>query len=371
MAHEVSIREKLISLLAHQPRHIINGMIRVTKQATFSSIKRSPKSTAPLGNLDVLPLELLHSIFSMLDLRTLSGITRTCLRGTVVVESLPEYRDLIRHAPQAMAALGSTRLLHYHSASTLHATLLSASCSSCGEYGAFLFLPTCERCCYECLWRNQSLWVIPISEARKCFDLSVASAKELPTMRSLPGKYYVRCSISRKRQLRLVSVRAAKELAIKENKSTEYLAHSLENRRTAGTPSMDYYMLRWLQAAPLQPPGPELAVRSSGGNVPNVPNDMFCGMASVLFPSLLAGNRVDKGLWCLGCEKNCREWYSNKSKEAGRRLAAPGGDVKHALYAMQSVARSEADFFDHIRHCPGAAELVPYLEEELRKMLHA
>ena len=90
----------------------------------------------------------------MLDFKTLSDISKTCLRAIEVLKSVPEYRDLMRHAPQALAALVETRLIRYHLVATVHATLLSADCKSYGKYGAFLFLPTCERYCYHCLWRN-------------------------------------------------------------------------------------------------------------------------------------------------------------------------------------------------------------------------
>jgi len=368
MTGKESIREKLLSLLAHQPCHIIDGMIKITKPARPLSIERSSNSSNPLGTLNVLPLELLHSILEMLDLQTLSSITRTCLRGTAIVKSLPAYRDLLRHAPRALAALGMTRLLRCHSANALYVTLLSAKCASCSEYGAFLFLPTCERCCYECLWRNQSLWVISMSEAQRCFDLSPASVRRLPTLHSVPGQYYVRYSISRKRQLRLVSVRAAKELATKENKSASYLAQDLENRRTAGLSLDEYYTQRWLQAAPLQSPETELTTRSTQANVPN---DKFCGMASILFPSLSSGDRVESGLWCLGCEETYREWSPHRPNELVSQLVATGSDTEETLYALQHVARTETVFFEHILHCPGARILVPDLEEELRRMMHA
>jgi len=38
MIHKEPIREKLLSLLAHQPCHIIDGMIKITKPATPLSI---------------------------------------------------------------------------------------------------------------------------------------------------------------------------------------------------------------------------------------------------------------------------------------------------------------------------------------------
>lgn len=58
-----------------QPQHILNGMIKVSTLAIDSSTKRTPAAT--LGSLNALPLGPLHSVFSLLDLKTLSDARRT------------------------------------------------------------------------------------------------------------------------------------------------------------------------------------------------------------------------------------------------------------------------------------------------------
>ncbi|KXT08083.1 hypothetical protein AC579_10448 [Pseudocercospora musae] len=346
----------------------MSGMIPPTRSPTTTGVEHNASATTSLGNLDKLPLELVHWILSMLDVQTLSRITRTCMRGIAVVESLLEYRDLVRYAPQAIAALGSTKLLHRYSAHALYTALRSASCWSCGDFGPFLFLPTCDRCCYECLSRNQSLWAIPCSEAQEAFDLCAASIKNLPLLHSLPGRYHVKHSVTSKRRLQLVSVRAAKELAIKQGKSVEYLKHYIQNRRIAGLPLDKYYKLRWLLEAPLQAPGNSILFQPTQANVPN---DKFCGMASVPFPSLSTGSRIENGLWCLGCEKACREWSPNRPHAALSHLVASGVDVKRTLYTMQHVARSEKEFVEHITKCAGAKEMLPGVEAKLQDVILA
>ena len=213
MSCEESSPEDLIARLSYQPRPILNGMISISKPAKRSAIQHDPSSSS-LGLLD------------MLDFQSLSRLSRISLRGQVVVQSLPAYRDLMEHAPHT-PALGRTGLIDLHSATVLHATLLSEVCVSCGEYGAFLFLPTCERCCYECLHRSQSFWVIPTALAGKCFDLMLHQLKEIPVMRSVPGIYSVGHGVSRPRRLRLTSVKAAKELGIKVHVSMENIAKTL------------------------------------------------------------------------------------------------------------------------------------------------
>jgi hypothetical protein len=161
------------SQLHHRPSYILNGMISIPEPAKPSAIERDPSSSS-IGLLDILPVELLQYTLHMLDFRSLSHLSRASLHGNEVVRSLPAYRNLMEHAPHTLAALGHTRLITLHSANVLYRTLLSEQCISCGEYGAFLFIPTCERCCYECLCSNQSLWVIPTTLARKCFGFTLS-----------------------------------------------------------------------------------------------------------------------------------------------------------------------------------------------------
>lgn len=357
MSLEEVTDERKIALTAHQPRHIINGQIRITEPAKPPSIDRTSPSSL-LGNMDVLPLELLHAIFALLDFKTLSDISRTCSRGTAVVKSLPEYHDLMHYAPLTLTALGKTQLIRHHSSATVHAALLSSDCVSCHQYGAFLFLPTCQRCCYNCLHRNQSLWVTTLSVAKRCFDLSSAAVKTIPIMRSLPGKYWVGYNISRQRPIRLVCVGTAKRLAISEDVSEAQLRQVLETTRSARclSDNRDYYMLRHLEAAPLSPPGSSFLMR---GTESNVPNDMYCGMASMPFPFLAARKQIEYGFWCLGCELVQREWHPNSPiPDHLAHLLTPGCLADDVVHKVQDVAWSRLGFLCHVDQCPGAKKLI-------------
>lgn len=262
----------------------------------------------------------------------------------------------MQHAPQALATLGKTRSIRYHSAATIYATLLSADCISCGNYGAFLFLPTCERCCYHCLWRNQSLWVVPMATAKKCFGFSAAGAKTLSLMRSVPGKYHVRHTVARQRPVGLVCVGAAKKLAMAENRTEECMRQDLEHKRSAGLSDKEYHLLRFLQKAQTIPPGRDLFLQPTESNVPN---DMFCGMASLPFPFLGPGNHVEQGLWRLGCELFWRRWSPNDlTPRHLSHLVPPGCRAADIVYNMQDVARSKTEFLVHINGCPGATDLL-------------
>lgn len=121
-------------------------------------------------------------------------------------------------------------------------------------------------------------------------------------MRSLPGVYSVGQRISRLRCVRLISVRDAEELAITVHGSMEYVTRLACTRPATGASEKalkDYYTLKYLIEAPLQPLQLNPSKILSEGNAP--PDD-YCGMASMHFPSLFLDNTLEIGLWCRGCE---------------------------------------------------------------------
>ena len=356
MALQDTTPDELISLIAHRPWYISQRMVRTTEPAKESSDWR--KSTSSLGRLDDLPLELLHATLALLDFKSLSHVSRTCIRGIEVVNSLPEYRDLMLHAPDALAALGKTRIIRHHPAANIHLALLSAGCTLCSRYGALLYLPTCERCCYHCLWKNQSLWLMTIATAKKCFRLSAAQAKSLPVVRSVPGRYSVGYEISRQRPIGLVCVGAAKQLATADGGfDDEGMAAYVETLHdSCGLSDKDYDYFLHLQKARLTPPQQKLWLLPSGSENTN---DRYCGMGSLPFPSLSPDKRVEHGLWCKGCELVSKE--SRRSYPIPEHLAhllLPGCLAEDVVNRFPKIARSKAEFLAHIEECTGAKKLL-------------
>ena len=175
-------------------------------------------------------------------------------------------------------------------------------------------------------------------------------------MRSLPGKYHVMHTVARQRSIRLVCVGAAKKLAMAENRSKECMSQDLQHKRSAGLSDEEYYLLRFLQQAQTTPPGRELFLQPTESNVPN---DMFCGMASLPFPFLGPGNHIEHGFWCLGCELVWRRWSPNNSIPAHlSHVVPPGTCATNIVHRMQDIARSKAEFLSHISECPGAMDLL-------------
>ncbi|KAK2739864.1 hypothetical protein FQN57_006440 [Myotisia sp. PD_48] len=339
---EIPCPESLVTLMSHRPPRLVTGMISIAHPAKMTTVDHRP-SVTPLGLLNALPIELMHYICNMLDFQSLSRLLRTSLRVRSMVESLPAYRDLMEHAPDTLTALGETQLISLHSADLLYKTLRSQHCVSCLEFGPFLFLPRCERCCHDCLRANPALWVMPIAFAKECFRFSPKEMKKLPIMRSIPGVYEVGHEISRNRQLKLVSVRAAKEMALRFHGSL---------------PKAASYTDRWYIEAPSNPmeikpsllPGAEIG-----------PYDSSCGLASILFPCLLSKNTIENGIWCKGCDWTFLNYRSGKlSRHLINDMLPPGLNPIPVLSGMRRRAWSKDELLVHIKQCYGA-----------RKLLHA
>lgn len=163
----------------------------------------------------------------------------------------------------------------------------------------------------------------------------------------------------------MVSVKAAKKMAIEQHGSTEVAEQNLADRRECGLLyRRGYPMSCWYQACPLQTIEPgtwEKRERS--------PVDEYCGMASISFPSLSAARVVDEGFWCLGCDKIIQDWFEYMYDPSIDDLEDSGADVRRVLSLRQDRARSEKHFVEHIRHCLGVKGMMRNLEEELRAVL--
>ncbi|RMJ07871.1 hypothetical protein CDV36_012528 [Fusarium kuroshium] len=345
----------------------------VIRNLQISTVKPIPSKspTQSLGMLDTVPSEILLSILEYLDFQSLCRLTLVCLRGKLAVESMRAYREMRLYAGNVLAALGKTRLIKYHSAALLRQTLHSSRCVSCFDFGGFLFLPTCERVCFECLYHNQGLHMMTPNTAKKCFDLTDRQLKSIPTLFSIPGTYNVRNLISRKRVFRLVCVKQAKQLALQVHGSPESVAKIIPKAPPRGietneAETKEYWMLRGFHEAPLEPPGCDLSLLPPKEEAPD---DEFGGMAAIRMP-YLSNKSLDHGRLCRGCQLLLHLHDNGKLPLRVLRSLVPEGlDVHAPLFAQMTRLRSGDVFAKHLTKCYGARDLLKqwgYFEKNRR-----
>lgn len=188
--------------------------LRPTCAARPFPAERSRRSL--LGRLDsLLPVELIAMVLEQLDFRSLSRLARTCIRGNDAVESLPRYRDVMRHAPEVLADMARTDLLRLHSVTALWWALRSIECVSCRQRGVLLFMPTCERACLACLGTNPALRMMRTRDARRRFELDNRHVRSLNVMKSIPWQYETGGSVLYQPYIRLVNEEQARQLGLR------------------------------------------------------------------------------------------------------------------------------------------------------------
>ena len=256
----------------------------------------APLASRPssLGLLDRLPTEILFLVLGMLDTQSVPHVACASFKGAMLVRSHPEYQNLRHYAPQALAALAMTETANLHSVRWLHMALRSERCVLCPGFGFFLFLPTGERCCDECLRSSPYCEMIDIEDARRGFLLSNSQLKQLAILHVPPRTFWVQRKANRGK-LRIVRKQAARELAL----------------------------TLWPRAW-----------RESEGPPPHQvhPNDVvtpvnsFYEMASIELPSVSKDGAVEEGFWCSACR----------------------------LFASTWPARPKALFMEHVQACSHA-----------------
>lgn len=143
-----------------------------------------------LGRLQRLPLELLSSIGLRLDVHSALAFSQANRSTREIIASIPQYRQLGKHAIEGLWALFRTGLARHIGISTLHSTLSTERCVICGSFGGFVFLPTAARCCFHCIESAPALRVVSLHSFCKASGLLAARlTMSHPVLLSLPGTY--------------------------------------------------------------------------------------------------------------------------------------------------------------------------------------
>ncbi|KAI0532882.1 F-box domain-containing protein [Xylaria digitata] len=346
--------EMAVSRLSYRPRDLIGAMISVTYSPQPPRPMRASCASS-LGLLDRLPLELISIVLSMLDMQSIARFASLSFQGNAFVQSHRTYRELVKFAPQTLWALGKVGLIGLHSAVQLHTALRTDRCVSCLEYGAFLFLPTCERCCWECLCYNPLLRAISPTQVKRYFGLDERDLEQLPDFYVIPGKYGI-SSKPAPEPRRLISVAAAKRLGLMVHGSVAGLTKILDiTCRSA----RQLFTAWYLQGGPPMPQVEDLLFLPDR---PDILTDKFFGMASVPFPSISKEGRIEDGLWCKGCEATFHRYDSlGLPQDVLAAMVPSNRHPEQVLLGFKRRARSKQAFLDHVEHCYGAQQLVPSL----------
>ncbi|KAI9741545.1 MAG: hypothetical protein M1818_004351 [Claussenomyces sp. TS43310] len=315
-----------------RPSYILDAMITVADPVKTTTIVQKIPEFSSIGLLGSLPLELLHEILNSLDFLSLSYLARVSHGGRAAVKSLPAYRDLVKYASPALTALARTKLITFHSAACIHAALRSEDCVSCQQFAPSLFLPTCERCCFDCLQELSNFKVITSEQAGILFGVSPKDLCRIPSMTNIPGTYY--WETHEEEGIRLFSWKQSKELGVAIHGSEE---------------AMEEFAMQNMEKTP--------------GALFHLEIDKFCGMASTFFPALRPENVLENGVWSLGCRRYLKQWCKTNDPDCDKRRFDAGVLPLEFYERSELRARTLPQFIEHIRQCEKAEGLLEQFEE--------
>lgn len=196
-----------------------------------------PKNTShlTLGDLQVLPIELLNIVFQFCDLQSLFHFLRLNSLAHAILKNSATYTMLEKHVSGPLRVFAKTRVASYYTVpQVLHVLTETDKCAACGKFGWFLYLPECKRCCIRCVFSKPEFETIAKTDAMHGFGLSAESVSALPAV----------ATSSSTRSMRLISKSRAHEAAIAEHGGESEFEAFLKDRGSLSKQLCDSKMAR-------------------------------------------------------------------------------------------------------------------------------
>jgi hypothetical protein len=147
------------------------------------SIESSPSP------LESLPPEIAFDIFSALDIQSLFSLRRANKTLMAWVNSIPEYHQIIQHAPSTIRAILSLETASYITLHQLYRSLQSRTCHTCSLPASYISVLTGERLCPCCPSSRRKRRSMLMEEACKNLGLGPEHLNDVKRFRARPGTY--------------------------------------------------------------------------------------------------------------------------------------------------------------------------------------
>ncbi|KAK0708844.1 hypothetical protein B0T21DRAFT_428089 [Apiosordaria backusii] len=152
---------------------------------------------ASIGHLERMPNEVVSNILCNLDIKSLWNFKHVNRRAWEYVLSLPEYRLIVMKAPEILMALfglktpGRFTLVDVMNALQPQRSVRCENSKErdgrfCDKMGAFVFIPTLQRCCLRCLETSPDFLVYVHKDTHRWRPWRFTPQWNIQT---IPGKY--------------------------------------------------------------------------------------------------------------------------------------------------------------------------------------
>lgn len=110
-----------------------------------------PPEKDSLGQLSMLPYELLFGILDGLPIQSLLSLRNASKHARYLVDSVPSFKTVMQHASNLIYAVMVLKPSTEISSAKLCKTLAQKECECCGNSAQHIWIPTASRMCFECI----------------------------------------------------------------------------------------------------------------------------------------------------------------------------------------------------------------------------
>ncbi|KAF8869018.1 hypothetical protein CPB84DRAFT_1805566 [Gymnopilus junonius] len=203
-------KEDILKIVTYHPHNYVKAVISLTQPTGDVEFK---PPTSSIGSLKVLPIELFDLVIKYSDMHTVSVLRTANRRTRLIVDASFPYKHIILCAPHIRATLERTGVASHFFVEEVFCVLSNPACHVCGNFGLYLWIPECIRCCITCLKEDPGLMPMSERDAQAAFGLTKSQMAMIPVMVTLPGEYTT-FQKSRQRGVRLLSQKRARQLGI-------------------------------------------------------------------------------------------------------------------------------------------------------------
>lgn len=155
------------------------------KRECQGSQKGGASAHHDLGRLSTLPVEVLCMVIDNLDLESFRSLSITNHNAARISKIHRQYRFLAAHYPLVLRTLYATGAPHHIGILELYNALKKKCCFLCNNPAAYIYLPTCQRICPQCMIIAPEALPVPIEIAEHKYLLPRSVLLELPHFVSL------------------------------------------------------------------------------------------------------------------------------------------------------------------------------------------
>lgn len=187
-----SRRSDFLHLPAYRPNYFDAFVLKIStkRQSSFAATNfDSSSSLSTLGDFDALLIEVLDMVIQTSDLHIVAAMRLLSRRGRQVVDNSAPYRWIMLYAPSVVVALTKVEVASQFTVNDVFRVLRTSVCAIYGQFGTFLWIPECIRCCMRCLYEAPALMPMIVADAEGAFKLTKRTLAQLPVILSVPGSY--------------------------------------------------------------------------------------------------------------------------------------------------------------------------------------